>query len=79
MSTHTGKRSRRERAATGDLAWWERIMLSFMGPAQIGDYRAPEGYVADEAALLCHRCGRPWDQHERVHTGTMTYRRCPQT
>jgi hypothetical protein len=52
-------------------------MLSFMGPAQIGDYRAPDGYVADEAATRCHRCRRPWDEHERVHTGTMTYRKCP--
>jgi hypothetical protein len=77
MSTVTDNRSRRDRAATGDLAWWERIMFGFMGPAQIGDYKAPDGYVPDAAATLCHKCGQPWEAHERVHTGTMTYRKCP--
>lgn len=55
----------------------ERFLLSVMGPASIGEDRAPEGYVPDAAAELCPKCGRPWDEHERVHTGTVTYRRCP--
>jgi hypothetical protein len=48
-----------------------------MGPPQIGENKPPEGYVPDPAAELCHKCGQQWAQHERVHTGTMTYRRCP--
>jgi hypothetical protein len=52
-------------------------MFSFMGPPQLGSNAAPEGYAPDPAAALCHRCSRPWDDHERVHTGTMTYRPCP--
>ena len=56
---------------------FEKAMFSFMGPAQIGENRAPEGYVPDDAANMCHKCGQPWAAHERVHTGTMTYRRCP--
>lgn len=55
----------------------ERVLFSFMGPPQLGEHRAPEGYVPDAAADLCPKCGQPWDAHERVHTGSMTYRRCP--
>lgn len=72
---------RRNRGSDGDKRKvrekFEKAMFSFMGPAQIGNNEAPEGYVPDEAANLCHKCGQPWDAHERVHTGTMTYRRCP--
>jgi hypothetical protein len=60
-----------------DPSWWDRLLLSVMGPPQIGENKPPEGYVPDPAAELCHKCGQPWTQHERVHTGTMTYRRCP--
>jgi hypothetical protein len=56
---------------------FERLMFSFMGPPQLGENKAPEGYTPDAAANLCHKCGQEWDVHERVHTGTMTYRRCP--
>lgn len=59
------------------LGFLERVMFSFMGPPQVGENKAPEGFAPDPQAELCHRCGRPWDGHERVHTGTMTYRRCP--
>lgn len=71
------RRSRSSDGQAGDLGDFERTVLRFMGPPEIGDYAEREGYVADEAALLCPRCGRAWDEHERVHTGTMTYRRCP--
>jgi len=64
-------------AGEGGQEKFEKLMFSFMGPPQIGDYKAPEGYVPDEAATLCHKCGQPWDAHERVHTGTFAYRRCP--
>lgn len=56
---------------------FERMMFSFMGPPQLGSNAAREGFVPDPAAALCHRCGKPWDDHERVHTGNMTYRPCP--
>jgi hypothetical protein len=55
----------------------ERFLLSIMGPAQIGEDKAPAGYVPDEAANFCPRCDRRWEEHERVHTGAITYRRCP--
>jgi len=71
------KRSRRHLQDGSGRGLFERLMFSFMGPPQLGEHKAREGYVADEAGNLCHRCGRPWDAHERVHTGTMTYRRCP--
>lgn len=72
------RRKRREAARKDELGDFERTMFRFMGPPQLGEYKEREGYVADEAATLCHRCGRPWDEHERVHTGSMTYRKCPQ-
>jgi hypothetical protein len=72
-------RRRRKRASDGDAGQrsFEKIMFSFMGPPQLGENKAPAGYVADDTANLCHKCGLRWEAHERVHTGTMTYRRCP--
>ena len=55
----------------------ERLLFSFMGPPQLGTDKAPEGYVRDLAADLCHKCALPWDGHRRVHTGSMTHLRCP--
>jgi hypothetical protein len=68
---------RKKQPRDGRRGLFERVMFSFMGPPQLGSNAAPEGYVPDPAAALCHRCSRPWDDHERVHTGTMTYRPCP--
>jgi hypothetical protein len=31
----------------------------------------------DPEAALCRKCRRPWDEHEIVRTGSMTYARCP--
>ena len=56
----------------------ERVLFSFMGPPQVGDVNAPSTVVPDPAAALCHRCGTPWDGHERVRTPSMTYTRCPE-
>jgi hypothetical protein len=55
----------------------EKLLFSFMGPAQLGRNQAREGYVVDDAANRCDRCGQPWDVHERVSTSNMTYTRCP--
>ena len=63
---HEAKRSR-----------FERFLLSVMGPPQVSPDAPPPGYVPDEAAQLCHKCGRPWTEHERVHTGRQTYLNCP--
>ena len=73
---------RRPRVSPGSApprGLFERIMFSFMGPPQLGDNRAPEGFVRDPQADLCGKCGQPWDAHERVRTPSMTYTRCPQT
>jgi hypothetical protein len=56
---------------------FERIMFSFMGPPQLGDVNAPITVQPDPAAALCHKCRRPWDEHEIVRTTSMTYATCP--
>jgi hypothetical protein len=68
---------RRRRGTARGRPGFERALFSFMGPPQIGEDRAPEGYVQDEAANRCPKCHQPWDEHESVHTGSMTYVRCP--
>ena len=69
-----GRRRRRE---PGERGLVERLLFSVMGPPQVGDAHAPSGYEPAPEANLCARCGRSYDEHERVHTGTMTYMRCP--
>ena len=76
MSAMT-QRSRRDDRS--ELGLFERTIFSFMGPPQLGDQKVREGYVADESANLCHKCGEHWDSHERVNTGTFAYRRCAVT
>lgn len=58
--------------------WFERFVFSFMGPPQVGDVNAPTTVPLDPQAALCHKCHRPWDTHEIVRTGSMTYARCPE-
>lgn len=70
------KRTRRERAAP-DRRWFEKLMFSFMGPPQLGENRAPEGYAPDLRANSCSKCGQLWDEHERVRASNMTYTVCP--
>ena len=76
MTVVTDERSRR-RAAPGQRRWWEKLMFSFMGPPQLGELKARDGYVPDPQAQLCTKCGQPWDAHERVRTSNMTYTKCP--
>lgn len=64
-------------AKAGSRSRFEVFLMSIMGPASIGENKAPEGYVPDKAANLCTTCGQPWDAHGRVHTDNMTYRPCP--
>lgn len=65
---------RRDKDGLGVL---ERSMFSVMGPPQLGENKPRQGYVPDPRANLCHKCGVSYDEHERVHNGTVTYRRCP--
>ena len=70
-------RRRKDRQAKGGGSFFERFIFTFMGPPQLGENKPREGFVPDEQANLCHKCARQWDDHERIHTGTITYRRCP--
>jgi hypothetical protein len=54
----------------------ERWLLSIMGPPSVGDVHAPLTYTPDPSALLCDKCGRPYDEHGRVY-GNVTYLTCP--
>ena len=57
--------------------WFERVLFSFMGPPQVGDPAAPRSTPVDPEAQLCHKCGRPWEEHEVVRTSRRTYLTCP--
>ena len=54
-----------------------RFLFTIMGPAQIGENRAPDGYVADASAELCDKCAEPWTAHERRRKDNISYLRCP--
>lgn len=77
MSTITHRRSPHDSPDDRGPGWVERLLLSVMGPAQVGEDRAPEGYTPDPAVFLCPKCGRSWDDHERVHGSNVTYTVCP--
>jgi hypothetical protein len=54
---------------------WHRMMLSVMGPPQLGPF-------GDEVAVppdvsVCTRCGQPRAQHEIVRSPKLTYTQCP--
>ena len=57
--------------------WFERGLLSVMGPPQLGDPSAPDRELAVRAPDLCGRCGGDRDAHEVVRTARLTYTRCP--
>lgn len=58
------------------MRWWDRFLLSFLGPPQLGDVNAPRPELA-EVVELCARCGRNWSEHEIVRDPGLTYARCP--
>lgn len=62
---------------SGERSRFERFLFSFMGPPQLGDHKAPDGYTPDPRANLCTKCDQPWDDHERVRASNMTYTKCP--
>jgi hypothetical protein len=70
--------NRPERSGSKDSrGLFERFLFSLMGPPEVGHDHVREGYVADAADDLGHKCAQPWTRHDRVHTGSMTYMRCP--
>lgn len=70
----------RERKARTDSAGrgrFERMMLSFMGPPELGDLNAPIADLPPRPVELCGRCRLPYDEHEIVRDPRLTYTRCP--
>jgi hypothetical protein len=53
------------------------MLLSVMGPPQLGDVSAPPTHAIDPRVDLCTRCGRPWDDHAHVRSGSYSYLTCP--
>ena len=76
MMTSTRRRKQRS-DEDGERPLFEKALFSIMGPAQIGEDRAPDGYVPDDTANYCPKCQQPWTEHERVHSSNMTYTVCP--
>ena len=57
--------------------WLESGLFKIMGPAQIGDLRAPVTYIPPLAALRCHKCAALWEDHKVVRTAHTTIAHCP--
>jgi hypothetical protein len=54
---------------------WERLLLTVMGPPQLGDVNEPppSGPPPDP---VCSRCGKPRSAHEVVREPGLTYTHC---
>lgn len=57
--------------------WVDRVLLSVMGPPQIGDPNAPAKQVAAPPIEICPRCHQPKADHEVVREASLTFSRCP--
>jgi hypothetical protein len=68
------KQRREKRDVRG---WVDRVLLSVMGPPQLGDVSAPLRELPPAPVELCPRCHQPRDDHEVVRSPTLTYTRCP--
>lgn len=68
------ERPHRKRDVRG---WVDRVLLSVMGPPQLGDVNAPPRELPPGPVELCPQCHQPWDEHDVVRTPTLTYMRCP--
>ena len=77
MITIARRRRGKEADGKGSRPAFERALFSIMGPAQIGENKPPEGYLPDESANFCPKCGQPWDDHDRASSANMTYAVCP--
>ena len=58
------------------MPWWDRFLLTFLGPPQVGDVNAPMPVLPTDTAA-CATCGTPWSAHEIVRDPGLTYSRCP--
>jgi hypothetical protein len=60
----------------GIKASWEKLLLTFMGPPQLGDVNAPlpDTPLPDP---VCPRCGWRRSEHEVVRDPGLTHTRCP--
>ncbi len=54
---------------------WHRIMLSVMGPPQLGPFGDDAPPRPDDS--LCNRCGQSRARHEVVRSPRLTYTQCP--
>jgi hypothetical protein len=54
----------------------ERLLLSVMGPPQVGDPHAPSTRPIPEPAA-CPRCSKGYDEHQVVRDRNLTWSRCP--
>lgn len=54
---------------------WHRMMMSIMGPAQIGPFDEVVARAPDDRT--CGRCGRLQSEHEVVRDPGLTWTRCP--
>jgi len=68
------KRPRDKRDVRG---WVDRVLLSVMGPPQLGDPSQSPRELPPGPVELCPRCRRPRDDHEIVRSPTLTYTQCP--
>jgi hypothetical protein len=66
------------RPETDRRGWFERFLLSFMGPPPVGDAHAPLPPVSSPSPR-CPQCGTSYDEHEVVRDPGLTYTRCPST
>lgn len=53
---------------------WHRMLLSVMGPPQLGPYGDPIAAHPDDS--LCTRCQQPRVDHEIVRSPGLTYSQC---
>ena len=54
---------------------WHRMMLSVMGPPQLGPFG--DDVVARPDESICTRCRQPRSLHEIVRSPKLTYTQCP--
>ncbi|MWB97758.1 hypothetical protein [Agromyces seonyuensis] len=62
------------RDAGGFYHWWNRWLVRFAGPPQVGPY---ETTPPPPVAQVCPVCGAPLAAHEIDRTGARTFMRCP--
>ena len=62
--------------ARGQRSLFERVVFTFMGPADRGDLSAPVKEFPDRPVERCPKCGNAYADHEVVRDPGLTYMRC---